>query len=177
MEHLIPQIIGLFGMACGISSFQCKSNRNFFLLQGMSGLFFAVQFLLTGAWAGLLYNVSNIFRAVVCEILNKKRRVAYLVLLETVVAVAAVCSIFVFHEAWWLVAFVVAAQATGSFAMWTRNGRLMRQCQFWVVSPGWLLYDLLIPVPSIGGILTEVFNMTSVIISFIRFRKSGFEQE
>jgi hypothetical protein len=34
----------------------------------------------------------------------------------------------------------------------------------------------LIPVPSIGGILTEVFNMGSVIVSFIRFRKSGFEK-
>lgn len=176
MENIISQTLGIIGMVCGISSFQCKSNRNFFLLQGMSGVFFAIQFLMTGAWAGLLYNAYNIFRAVVCEVLNKKRRVVYLVLLELLVAAAGVCSVVVFKEAWWLVAFVVAAQATGTFTMWTRNGRTVRIGQFFVVSPGWLVYDLLIPVPSIGGILTEIFNMTSVVISFIRFRKSGFEQ-
>ncbi len=176
MVDFMIQLIGIFGAACGISSFQCKSNRNFFLLQGMSGVFFATQFLLTGAWAGLLYNALNIIRAVVCECFNKTPRLRNLILLESLMVGAALCSMLVFHEVWWLVAFVVIAQSTGTFMMWTRDGRKVRLGQFWVVSPGWLLYDLLIPVPSIGGILTEVFNMGSVIVSFIRFRKSGFEK-
>jgi hypothetical protein len=60
--------------------------------------------------------------------------------------------------------------------MWTRDGKKIRISQMAVVSPFWLLYDLLIPVPSIGGILCEVFNMASVIISFIRFKKTGFDK-
>jgi hypothetical protein len=72
--------------------------------------------------------------------------------------------------------FTLIAQATGTFAMWTRDGKKIRLSQMAVVSPFWLLYDLLIPVPSIGGILCEIFNMTSVIISFVRFKKTGFDK-
>ena len=68
------------------------------------------------------------------------------------------------------------AQVTSTFAMWTRDGKKIRISQLAVVSPLWLLYDLLIPTPSIGGILCEVFNMASVVISFIRFKKTGFDK-
>jgi hypothetical protein len=60
--------------------------------------------------------------------------------------------------------------------MWTRNGKTIRVSQLAVVSPLWLLYDLLIPTPSLGGILCEVFNIVSVIVSFVRFRKTGFDK-
>ena len=162
-------------MTCCILSFQCKSNRNYFLLQGTSGAFFAAQFLLTGAWAGLLFNGYNIFRAVVCECFNKQPRRRNLLLLETLVLVLALCSALIFREAWWLVAFTWIAQASGTYTMWTRHGKKIRIMQLAVVSPFWLLYDLLIPVPTIGGILAELFNMTSVVISMLRFRKSGYD--
>ena len=89
---------------------------------------------------------------------------------------AALISIFFLKETWWLVVFVFVAQAAGTLAMWTKNGRIIRFAQLFVISPFWLLYDALIPTPSFGGVLCEVFNMTSVIVSFIRFRKTGFDQ-
>lgn len=175
MTTIIAQTLGIFGMLAAIISYQCKKNKNYFIFQGLSGAFFSAQFILIGAWAGLIFNAYNIVRAVAYQS-KKAKSVAYVTLLECLVVTAALLSIFVFKEAWWLVSFTLIAQATGTFAMWTRDGKKIRVSQMAVVSPFWLLYDLLIPVPSIGGILCEVFNMASVIISFIRFKKTGFDK-
>lgn len=175
MTNIIAQILGIFGMLGAIISYQCKKNKNYFIWQGLSGAFFSAQFILIGAWAGLIFNAFNIVRAIAYQ--SKKAKSVFCVIsLELLVLMAALLSIFVFKEAWWLVSFTLIAQATGTFAMWTRDGKKIRVSQMAVVSPFWLLYDLLIPVPSIGGILCEVFNMTSVVISFIRFKKTGFDK-
>ena len=175
MTTIIAQMLGIFGMIAAIISYQCKKNKNYFIWQGISGVFFSAQFILIGAWAGLIFNAYNIVRAIAYQS-KKAKSVMCVIGLESLVLTAAMLSIFVFKEAWWLVTFTLIAQATGTFAMWTRDGKKIRIAQMAVVSPFWLLYDLLIPVPSIGGILCEIFNMTSVIISFIRFKKTGFDK-
>ena len=175
MTEIIAQILGIFGMLAAIFSYQCKTNRNYYIFQGLSGVFFSIQFIMIGAWAGLVFNAYNIIRAVIYQ--SKKAKSVYcIVLLEAMVVAATLLSIFAFKETWWLVLFTFIAQAAGTFSMWTRNGKTIRIFQLAVVSPFWLLYDLLIPTPSIGGILCEVFNMVSVIVSFIRFKKSGFDK-
>ena len=175
MTTIIAQTLGIFGMLAAMISYQCKKNKNYFIFQGLSGAFFSAQFILIGAWAGLIFNAYNIVRALAYQS-KKARSVGCVVGLECLVLTAAMISIFVFKEAWWLVSFTLVAQVTGTFAMWTRDGKKIRISQMAVVSPFWLLYDLLIPVPSIGGILCEVFNMASVVISFIRFKKTGFDK-
>ena len=175
MTNIIAQVLGIFGMLAAMISYQCKTNKNYFIFQGLSGAFFSAQFILIGAWAGLIFNAYNIVRALAYQS-KKAKSVACVVGLECLVLTAAMISIFVFKEAWWLVSFTLIAQITGTFAMWTRDGKKIRISQMAVVSPFWLLYDLLIPVPSIGGILCEVFNMASVVISFIRFKKTGFDK-
>ena len=175
MTDIIAQTLGIFGMLCAMLSYQCKTNRNYFIWQGMSGVFFSAQFIMIGAYAGLVFNAYNIVRAVIYQ--SKKSKSVYaVILLETLVVAATLTAIFVLGEAWWLVTFTFIAQATGTFAMWTRNGRTIRISQLAVVSPFWLLYDALIQTPSIGGILCEVFNMASVVVSFVRFKKTGFDK-
>ena len=175
MTNIVAQALGIFGMLAAMISYQCKKNKNYFIFQGLSGAFFSAQFILIGAWAGLIFNAYNIVRALAYQS-KKAKSVACVVGLEFLVLTAAMISIFVLKEDWWLVSFTLVAQVTGTFAMWTRDGKKIRISQMAVVSPFWLLYDLLIPVPSIGGILCEVFNMASVIISFIRFKKTGFDK-
>ena len=175
MTNIIAQTLGIFGMLAAMISYQCKKNKNYFIFQGLSGAFFSAQFILIGAWAGLIFNAYNIVRALAYQS-KKARSIVCVISLEILVVIAAAMSILVFKEAWWLVSFTLIAQVTGTFAMWTRDGKKIRISQMAVVSPFWLLYDLLIPVPSIGGILCEVFNMASVIVSFIRFKKTGFDK-
>ena len=175
MTNIVAQALGIFGMLAAMISYQCKTNKNYFIFQGLSGAFFSAQFILIGAWAGLIFNAYNIIRALAYQS-KKAKSVICVMSLECLVLTAALISIFVFQEAWWLVSFTLIAQITGTFAMWTRDGKKIRVSQMAVVSPFWLLYDLLIPVPSIGGVLCEVFNMASVVVSFIRFKKTGFDK-
>ena len=176
MQDIFIQTIGFFGLLSAVISYQCKTNRNYFVWQGLCGIFFSLQFVLMGAWAGLLFNAFNIVRAFLYRLSKSSRSVWVVLILEGYVVAATLVSVFLLKEPWWLVAFVFVAQAGGTFTMWTRNGKIIRLSQLFVISPFWLLYDALIPTPSIGGILCEVFNMSSVIVSFIRFRKTGFDK-
>lgn len=176
MKEILIQIIGILGMLSAVISYQCKSNRSYFVWQGVSAVFFSTQFVLLGAWAGLLFNAFNIVRAFVYRSTKLSRSVWTVVLMEAYVMAATLISVFILKETWWLVLFVFLAQAAGTFTMWTKNGKIIRLSQLFVISPLWLLYDALIPTPTIGGVLCEVFNMTSVIVSFIRFRKTGFDK-
>ncbi len=176
MQDIFIQTIGFFGLLSAVISYQCKTNRNYFVWQGLCGIFFSLQFVLMGAWAGLLFNAFNIVRAFLLRLSKISRSLWMIFSMEAYVAAATLLSIFLLKETWWLVVFVFVAQAAGTLAMWTKNGRIIRFAQLFVISPFWLLYDALIPTPSFGGVLCEVFNMTSVIVSFIRFRKTGFDQ-
>lgn len=170
------QICGIVAMLCCALSYQCKSNSKYYILQGLSGIFFSIQFLLIGAYSGLVFNVFNILRALIIEIgkaLNKWVKIA---ILESMLLLCAAILIFAFAEKWYLVLLVLVAQATGTFAMCLRNGKLIRLSQLCVVSPLWLIYDCVIPIPSIGGILCESFNILSIFVSFLRFGKSGFDK-
>ena len=175
MTDIIEQSLGILGMLAAMISYQCKKNKQYFIFQGLSGAFFSAQFILIGAWAGLIFNAYNILRALAYQS-KKEKSVVCVIGLEFLVVLAAASSVFVFKETWWLVMLTLIAQVTSTFAMWTRDGKKIRISQLAVVSPLWLLYDLLIPTPSIGGILCEVFNMASVVISFIRFKKTGFDK-
>ena len=176
MTEIILQMIGIFGMLSAVISYQCKANRNYFVWQGLSAVFFSLQFILMGAWAGLLFNAFNIVRALIYRVSKISRSIWTIIIFEIYILTAALISVFLLKETWWLVIFVFVAQAAGTFAMWTKNGKTIRLAQLFVISPFWLLYDALIPVPSIGGVLCEIFNMTSVVVSMVRFRKTGFDQ-
>ena len=81
-----------------------------------------------------------------------------------------------FKDKWYLVLILTIAQFMGTYSMWTQKGSIIRYIQLSVISPLWLTYNFLLPIPSIGGILTETLNITSVIIALIRYRKIGFSE-
>jgi len=60
-----------------------------------------------------------------------------------------------------------------SVFMWLGNGTHIRYVQLSVSSPAWIVHNIF--NFSLGGLLCEIFAMTSVIVSFIRFGKNGFE--
>ena len=168
------QILGIAGMALTVGSMQCRSNRNFFLCQEIAGGLFALSFIMLGAWSGALMNFFGIVRP---ELLRRKtlgKSVWTLTGLLFLLALCAAIVIFVFHEKWYLILLVAVAQTAGTYAMWTQKGKNMRLCQLYVVSPLWLTYNFLLPVPSIGGVLNELISMGSSILALFRYRKNGF---
>ncbi len=172
---ILAQGIGIIGMVLAIISFQCKKNKRFFFLQAMSGLMFSINFLMIGALGASLCNVANIARGILYA---KSDRVPWKLIV--ILALYAVCMVISFTAVWGDVRQVALALLTivssfaGAVAMWTGNGALIRKTFFFCVSPLWLIHNCF--NFSLGGILCESFNMLSVIVSFIRYGKDGFEK-
>ncbi len=167
MEFL-AQAIGIIAMIFNISSFQCKKNKTLFIFIGIGSLFFSINFLLLGAYVSAVYNIISIIRSVLA--LNEKfftKKSFYFIC-----ALYIIGTVFAYDNPWSIVLFV--AQIVQTYAMWFKDGSVIRKSQYYFVSPVWIVNNII--VFSIGGILCELFMMSSAIISYLRFKKTGFEK-
>lgn len=164
---VITQIIGILGMIFAVISFQYKKNTHFFIMQGIVNCLFFVHFLLLGQPAGAFMNLLGLFRSICLNVKKLRNVVSEIVLILCFIAVT-----IIFYENW-LTILILVAQLTGTVAYWLDNGKVIRICQLAISSPAWLIHNAI--NFSIGGILAEVFNIVSTIVSLVRFRKTGFE--
>lgn len=168
------QLIGYVGMACAIGSYQCKKNRNFFIMQLFCAAAFTIQLALLHSYAGMMINVVSILRGIVFSLGDRCKKPRYLVLLITSFVVSAGIAVFIFNELWWMALILLVGQGLGTLSMWTRNGKTIRYVQLGVVSPAWIINNVY--YGSAGGVACEIFNILSVLVSFVRFRKSGYDK-
>lgn len=167
--EILAQIIGILGTCAAFISFQLKENKKFFILQATSGLMFALNFLLLGAPTGCVLNLINIYRGAVMAGGKRLHKLPFLISIQAIYIIATV---FTYTNIFSVIA--LTAQLIGTFAMWSNNGKTIRILQLFCVSPLWLVHNIF--VFSIGGIVCEVFNIVSIIVSLIRFGKKGFEK-
>lgn len=167
MLEIIGQIFGLIGTAAAIASFQMKENKKFFIFQGIMGISFVLNYLFLGELSGCFMEFFCIVRALVFALGKKSHKIWVLALLE---ASFVVTTVLTFNG--WLSIVLLVVHLVGTFAMWSDNGKLIRISQLFCVSPGWLIYN--VAVFSIGGIICEVMNIVSAVVSFIRFGFDGF---
>ena len=167
-KQLIAQAIGIIAMAVCISSFQFKKNKHFFIVQGISSSLFFVHFLFLGQPAGAFMNLLSILRSVCLNVKSLHNKICEIILISGFCVAAALT----FEN--WLTILILSAQVIGTIVFWKNNAKHIRIFQLSVGSPFWLIHNVF--NFSIGGIITEVFNLISTAISMIRFRKSGFDQ-
>lgn len=167
--YVIAQCAGVLGMLFNVLSFQCKDNRRLMFALGTGSVLFAVNYMLLGSFASAGFNIVGIFRSVTAT--NKKTHnnifFAITGVLFTIVAIAT-------YENLWTV-ILLSAQLAATYAMWYKDGGFIRRMQFFYVSPIWLINNTFI-VFTVGGVVCELFIIVSVIVSFIRFGKDGFDR-
>ena len=56
-----------------------------------------------------------------------------------------------------------------SVLMWKEDGKKIRYFQVSALSPAWLIHNIF--NFTLGGILAEIFNMISAVVSIVRFGK------
>ena len=171
--QIFGQILSIIAMAVSIISFQCHKNRNLYLFQGLSGIFFGISFILLDSGASIttaaLFNFVNVLRGFVMM----SPRLRHKSLLAAVLVLYTAAAVFTFDG--WVTVLLIAMQYAGTVAMWYNDGKIVRIVQFFIISPTWLFHNIFI-IFSIGGICCELFNLGSIIVSFFRFRKTGFEK-
>ena len=174
VKEIIGQCFGIAGLIMFVLSFQYKEIKKLVFVQGIGGMMFFLNFLLIGAYGGALFNLTVLVRGV---LYTKKDKSWKLFLVEALFTVAYVYSLtLVKGDILQIVLTTLpyVALMVMSFLMWKDKGKQIRIFQIAALSPAWLVHNIF--NFTLGGILAELFNIISAIISLLRFKnkKSTF---
>ncbi len=172
-KELIGQVFGIFGLLAAVCSFQMGKNKVFFIFQGLSGLMFCINFVLVGAVSAALFNLTNLVRGIVFS--KTDRKMWKIVVIQILYTMCFIFALFFIKGDWFQIFLSVLtflSLVVMSVFMWYGNGKYIRYCQVFFTSPAWIVHNVF--NFTLGGILCEVFNMVSVVVSFVRFGKNGF---
>ena len=165
------QIISIIGMVLTILSFQLKTRKQIFFLQTAGTLFFLISFILLGSHTAAYLNVVFLFRNVIFYFAENKRWAHHPVCFALILIAVIGVGFYGFKSFWDI--FAIIGSVFGTIAMYMKNENMLRILKLGD-SPCWLVYNLF--VPSLGGVICEVFNITSIIISIIRYKSNGFSK-
>ena len=169
---ITAQIIGIFGMAANIWSYQQKTKLSVLVFQLAGAVLFTLNFVLLGAITGAMLNGINILLALVFVFKDRTHadHVAWAVAFSFAYISAYAMTFLVFdmpptlpnlaREALPLAGTLLTV---ASYKM--KDAAAIRRLGFFR-SPVWLIYDAF--VFSVGGVLCEVFSLASMIVGVIR---------
>ena len=167
--ELWGQIISVIAMVAIILSFQCKSNKKLAFVYGTGATLFAVSYFMLGQPSAALYNIISAVFSIMCLKERFKTKLNFGIIVALFIAAT-----YFTYENWWSLVLMSAVVAS-AYSMMFKSGKFIRNIRFFYISPVWLINNTIMCF-SIGGLICEIITMTSVIVSFIRFRKTGFEE-
>ncbi|MBE7036703.1 MAG: YgjV family protein [Ruminococcaceae bacterium] len=159
----MAQVIGIIAFCLAVWSFQQNEHKKIVLLQLLANLCFTVHYFMLAAYTGALLNSIGFARSIVFIFKDKKWASSnwWLVFFSLVCVGAGVYT--------WngpLTLLPMSAMILTTVAFGISNPKITRLLSF-PSSPLWLIYNLV--NQSWGGVLTECFNMGSIIIGMLRF--------
>ncbi len=170
--HIVSQILGLVGMTLNLISFQLREQKKLIRLQFFSSIIFTIHYFMLGATMGCILNSLGICRAYIFS--HKEyawaRKKGWLPLFITAYAVVYGLTFTLFGlepTAYHLLiellpAIGMTATTIGFYLEDATKVRLLSLMN----APTWLVYNIL--SHSIGGSLTEIFCLISVIVGIVR---------
>ena len=166
---LFAQIMGFMGAAFLMLSFQSKKSLNFFILQTLGSGFFLLNYYLLGAYAGVLISILSVSRTIIISKFDGKiRKIGVYITIFLMI----LCSFFIGIKLTTILMLISYVSFT--LAMNTKNSKCIRLTQLVIASPLQLIHNAL--VFSAGGVICEIFNIISIILSFFRFGLNDFDK-
>lgn len=165
---VVGQVLSIIGMVLTIASFQMKTRKQIILVQTAGSVFFLLSYLLLESWSAVYLNVVFLIRNIVFYFGKEKKwsqHRAWLVVLLCAVVIAGSVG---FRS--WLDVLPIIGSVFGTVAMYMKNENMLRLLKLGD-SPCWLIYNC--TVPSTGGIICEIFNIISIVVGLIRYKKDG----
>lgn len=162
---IFGQILGIFGSALTVLSYQCKTPRMLLLLQTVSTALFVCNYWLIGASSGVLLNIVCIGRNLIYY--NKDKKIfSYPFYPYLLAVILVVCCAFSWQGPVSLL--ITAALAVNTVFLSFGRQNLLRISIVFTCSLI-LLYNVFVFSP--GGILNESFAIASSVVGLWRYRK------
>ena len=167
MDSILIQIIGFVGTGLILASFQFRSAKVMFLMQGLGCVCFSVHFFLLGAYAGMALNLAGLVRGIVmAQAVQGKRWANHPAVRWALPVLFLLAAIPSMSEGWRMV-LPISGSFIETIAQIRKRPREIRLSKILYCSPVWIVYNLM--AHSISGAITEVISMISVGISIARF--------
>ncbi len=173
IDKIIAQSIGIVAMVVAISSFQQRTQKRIVLFQLVSSVLFCTHFLMIGALTGGILNGIGMVRAAIFAKRDTKRWAAspvWIYIFTGIFIVVYGLNFTVFGVAPTWQNFVLELLPVLGMVATTVAFRMEKAAHVRVLSlissPLWLVYNVL--QGSLGGVLTESFSLTSIVIGMVR---------
>ena len=175
------QILSIFAMLLLIASFQFKKQRSIIIMQLIGCALFSLSYFWLGALMGAITNAINVVKNGIFTFKQKLKadHPAYLVLFSALAIASYVLVFTVFDKEPTAVNFIVEllpviAVIVSTISFMSKDAKTVRRLNL-INSPCWLTYNIV--SFSIGGIICEVFCLSSTIIGIIRLDRNKKQPE
>lgn len=169
---LIGQFVGFVAIAVAFLSFQVKKKSGILVVQALACFIWAIHFLMIGAPAGCALNIVATARNIVYAKREKYKWLNGVWLPTFFSAIVTVTSILARKT--WLDVILLPSTILSSYTYCLGSEKVIRNSTVFV-SITWLIFSIV--NLSISGIAAEVFNLSSLTIAIVRFRKRSKENK
>ena len=162
LYNVLVQGIGVIGIIASIVSFQCAKHKKIIFFRTLNELFFGVQYMMLGAYTGMMMNFIGCIRnSIFSKLVEKKKNTLFAQLCFS--AVFLLFIIITWAGAKSLLSGI--AKILSTIAYGNSNPFFVRIIIFFT-STSWLVYNYV--VGSYAGCACELFTLISIVIGIIR---------
>lgn len=166
MTYIVSQVLSIIATILLLLSYQQKTHKRIVIMQAFSGFLFGTQYLMIGAFEGMMCNYIGMVRAITYSFRGKSKFSDSVACPALFAAAFIVSGIFTYESPMSLLPTV--AMVISSFVMWIPKTQELRVLSLPTCAM-WLIYN--ISADAAIAVLTEVFNIVSILIALIRFSK------
>ncbi len=158
----VIQIIGFIGMGFSLSTYHFKEYNKLVTIRIICELIFGFQFLLLGAYTGMITNFAAVFTNSVYRYRIKKGKST---LVFQILFSVLFVTLGIITWAGPVSLLVIGAKLLSTVAFGIKNTKIIREINM-VIQPMWLVYDVI--AGSIGGTISDVLAIISLVLAFVR---------
>jgi hypothetical protein len=162
-------------MLITVFSFQFKKKPLLLLMQTVGSSFYLVSYIFSKGGIAVILNVIFLLRNFLFIAVkeNKERAMQLFLVLCLSYVISYICYILftplAFSEKLWNILPVIGS-CFGTFAIAKNNANALRAWKS-LDSVSWLAFNIHIGLGALGGIIGEIFNLASIGIAILRFKK------
>lgn len=164
----IVQILGIVTLIFYVFSLQMKKKENLLVMQIVSNVTFALQYILTLAWTGATMAAIAVIRGIVFYIFKKKKIKPSIIALLIFEIAMIISTILTWESALSLLPLI--GMSVSLLGQWQDNMKWIRISTI-IGATFWLGYELSAGLYT--AVLTELCNIASSMVGLWRFRKSN----
>ena len=161
---LLPQIFGILAVITFLLSYQQKNRRNILALNAISRVFYIIQYIMLGAYAGATLDVLGTVSSIAAgnkenRFINKRLKIVVITINLFILLVG-----LLFYKNTYSI-FPIIGVLLHTNALWISNEKKIRRVSF-LGSPFWLMYNL--ASSAYGSAIGDILTMVSIGIAICR---------